>query len=173
MKFRVELFDIDSGDISIVLNPKDCERIGLHPGDLAYIVSSGGKRICSSVIVASNVPEGIVWVNRRVLQEMKLENIPDSVEIIPTEPSAALPIIKAKLLGKKLSRTEIRTIIKEVVERRIRDAEISMFCSALMVNGMDLPEVRDLSIAMAEFGKIIEWPYGPIYDVHSIGGVPG
>ncbi|MCD6157929.1 MAG: AMP phosphorylase [Euryarchaeota archaeon] len=173
MKFRVEVFDIDSGDISVVLNPYDCEKIGLHPGDLAYIVSTGGRRICSLIIVTKNVPEGAVWVNKRILQEMKLESVPEFLEVIPAGPSAALPIIKSKLSGKKLSKGEIRTIIKEVIERRIRDAEISMFCSALMVNGMDLPEIRDLSMAMAEFGEIIEWPYGPIYDVHSIGGVPG
>ncbi len=173
MKFKVKLSKINTGKPSLIINPKDCEKVGLHPKDVAYIIASGSKKTCATVIVSDNIEEGYIELTEHVKRALKISELPEFVEVLPAGPSASLPLIKAKLYGKKLTRHEIKTMVKEIVERRLGDAEISMLCAALMVNGMDLEEVRNLSLSIAELGEIIEWPFGPIYDVHSIGGVPG
>ncbi len=170
MRLKASKCDLEAGKPTIVLHPIDAEKIGVHSGDKA-LVASQSRRIYCRVQTYSEVPEGSVYLSKEALRVF--HKLPESVDVMPAEPSSGLAYIKAKAMGKKLKSGEIYTIIKEIVERKLGDPEITMFLTSLMVHGMDLSEIKYLTRAMAETGEIVEWPFGPIHDIHSIGGVPG
>jgi AMP phosphorylase len=74
--------------------------------------------------------------------------------------------------GAKLGREEIYAIVKDVVSRNLSEVEMAAFVMAENYNGMSDDELLWLTRAIAETGTQIDFQK-PVYDKHSIGGVPG
>ena len=81
--------------------------------------------------------------------------------------------VRAKLHGERLRETDIVTIVKDVVERHLSNAEIAAFLTALTIHGLSASENEALSRAMVATGKTLSFGEGPILDKHSVGGIPG
>lgn len=82
-------------------------------------------------------------------------------------------IIEKKRDGKELSRGEIYFLIKGLSDRSIPDYQISAWAMAVYFKGLSPGETRDLALAMAYSGEIIELSNieGVKVDKHSTGGV--
>ena len=63
-------------------------------------------------------------------------------------------------------------MVKEIVDGVLDDAGLTMFLTLQQTIGMDEQELYHLIRAMVETGESIAFDY-PVYDEHSIGGVPG
>ena len=81
--------------------------------------------------------------------------------------------MRAKIRGERLREDEIKSIVKDVVERHLSDVEIASFVTALHIRGLSMSEIEALSKAMVETGKTLKLNKSPILDKHSIGGIPG
>ena len=70
---------------------------------------------------------------------------------------------------------EIRAFIKGVTDNSVSEAQIAAFTMAVFLNGMNRGECVDLTLAMRDSGRVMEWQSldlsGPIIDKHSTGGV--
>jgi AMP phosphorylase len=51
--------------------------------------------------------------------------------------------------------------------------ELSAYVTAVHINGMNIRETVDLTKAMVATGETIQFDRGPVFDFHSVGGVPG
>jgi thymidine phosphorylase len=82
-------------------------------------------------------------------------------------------IILRKRDGAELGPDEIGAFVTGVREDRVCDAQIAAFCMAVWFRGMSLAEQRDLTFAMRDSGRVLQWPGldGPVLDKHSTGGV--
>ncbi len=171
MRARVKLLDVYSGRFSIVISEKDAEKARLHPEDLIKL-ETGKKTIYGDVVISSMVEEGEIGISRDIL---RVHNFSEGevVTILPAGTPESVRYIKKKMHGGKLRKVEIEAIIKDIVDRKLRDIEISSFVTSLEINGLDMDEIAALTIAMAETGDMLDIDRKPIMDVHSIGGVPG
>lgn len=82
-------------------------------------------------------------------------------------------IIEKKRDGKDLSRDEIEFLVRGIAVGTIPDYQISAWAMAVYFQGMSPGETRDLALAMAYSGEVIELSAveGVKVDKHSTGGV--
>jgi len=84
-------------------------------------------------------------------------------------------IIRHKRDKQVLPSKEIRAFIAGITENTVSEAQIAAFTMAVFLNGMSREECVDLTLAMRDSGRVMEWQSlglnGPIVDKHSTGGV--
>ncbi len=168
MRVKVNVIPGDMGDLRVVYVPRNiAEKLDLAPGWRAEI-SVNGRRTTALVAVKDGegdyveIPESF----HNYLGK------PPEVDLRPYISPASVQLIKKKLKGTKLTREEILEIVKDIVDGILTDVEIAAFVSAQMSVGMDTDEMVSLTRAMVETGTVLKFDE-PVYDIHSIGGVPG
>lgn len=84
-----------------------------------------------------------------------------------------LSLLEAKRDGRTLCADEIRWIINSYTAGAIPDYQMSAFLMAVYFRGLSPSETGDLTIAMLESGKKLQFPADPrpLVDKHSTGGV--
>lgn len=82
-------------------------------------------------------------------------------------------LIVKKRNGQKLSEEEIKSMIKEFIEGKIPDYQMSAMLMSIFFTGMSNNEIKYLTMAMVNSGKIIDLSSIPgiKVDKHSTGGV--
>ena len=84
-------------------------------------------------------------------------------------------IIRHKRDKLALSPAEIQSFVHGITDHSVSEAQIAAFTMAVFLNGMDRQESVDLTLAMRDSGRVMEWQSlgldGPIVDKHSTGGV--
>ena len=85
----------------------------------------------------------------------------------------SLIFIKKKLNNKRLSQKEIESIINDIANNSLSEAEIALFVSAMYDKGMNFKENIFLIKAILKTGKTLKLKDKFIVDKHSIGGIAG
>ena len=82
-------------------------------------------------------------------------------------------LILRKRDGAELDREEIRAFVEGVGDGSVTDAQIAAFAMATWFRGMSIEEQMDLTLAMRDSGRVLDWAGldGPVVDKHSTGGV--
>ncbi|MDI6655263.1 MAG: AMP phosphorylase, partial [Candidatus Hydrothermarchaeota archaeon] len=93
--------------------------------------------------------------------------------LTPAEKPKSIEYIRKKMNGIALSESEYDTIIKDTIANNLSEIELTAFVSALYINKMGMDETVFLTKKMAENGEMLNLKKKPIFDKHSIGGVPG
>ncbi|AAL81731.1 AMP phosphorylase [Pyrococcus furiosus DSM 3638] len=171
MRGKIKILDIETGNLAIFINPEDAEQWRIHPNDLVKI-ESGKRYIYGSAFIGNIVEKGEIGISKDVLSIHQFSN-GEIVSLSPAGTPESVKYIKKKMRGEKLKKVEIETIVRDIVDRKLRNTEISAFVSAIEINGLDMEEIAALTIAMAETGDMLDIERKPIMDIHSIGGVPG
>ncbi len=84
-----------------------------------------------------------------------------------------IEIIEKKKNKRELTKQEIKSVVTDYLNKRIPDYQMSALLMAIWFNGMNDQEINDLTMIMAESGKIIDLSSiaGIKVDKHSTGGV--
>ena len=84
-------------------------------------------------------------------------------------------IIRHKRDKQVLAPAEIQSFVRGIADNSVSEAQIAAFTMAVFLNGMTPAECVDLTLAMRDSGRVMEWRSlgldGPIVDKHSTGGV--
>jgi thymidine phosphorylase len=82
-------------------------------------------------------------------------------------------VILKKRDGSSLEAEEIRGLVRGIVDGSVSDAQIAAFAMATWFRGMTLGEQTELTLAMRDSGRVLDWRGldGPVVDKHSTGGV--
>ncbi len=168
MKLRVDLLDAELGDLRVVFIPqKVAEELDLIPGGKARLYVNSRE---TTVLIAVNGSQGkVLRLSKKLFKEL---GEPKEVDLKPHIVPASVTYIRKKLDKVKLGEKEIFEIIKDVVSGVLTDVEIAAFVSAQLSVGMDINEIIYLTKAMVGTGNVLKFDK-PVYDIHSIGGVPG
>lgn len=159
------------GKLIVVMDNETASTLGVHSLDRVEVSSEKG-RTTAIVNVASKFPQEILGVYDEVQSKLKVRER-EEVEVHPAKRPESLSFIRGKIMGNRLTASQIKAIVVDVVERHLSDVELASFVTALHIRGTSMDEIEALSRAMIETGKTLKLGDGPIFDKHSIGGVPG
>ncbi len=176
MRLIVKDLDLASGDVLIaVLNHQDAKKLDVRPKDRIEISFKGKKLVAVTDISAKDklVSVGQIGLFEEILSRF---GIPDYgtgiVEVKAVEKPESVGYIREKLFGQRLNYKKLYAIIKDIVENRLEESEVTYFVSAGFAHGFTEEETFYLTKAMVETGHKLKFPK-PVFDLHSIGGVPG
>lgn len=94
------------------------------------------------------------------------------VTLAPARPPESFQHVRRKVVGEVLDDTAFREVVRDLVEYRYSDMEVSAFLIAC-ASALTHDELLSLTRAMIDSGQRLAWPSAPIVDKHCIGGIPG
>ncbi len=171
MELKVKRIDIEVGGYEVILNEEDAKELGLHPQDRAKIGIKGYLITGIVNISQSMIKKGEIGMFVEISEKLNVKN-GDVVKITPTTRPNSVEYIKKKIYGSKLTKDEIYGIIKDISEDNLSVIELTSYVTAIQIRGMDMDETEWTTMAMVDSGETLDFEY-TVFDVHSIGGVPG
>jgi AMP phosphorylase len=180
MAFYLRSKNLDLGedsDFNVVLNRKDAKRLGVREGEIA-LVGLGEVELHANVMETdSKVQEGEIGLFEEIWKDYRIDS-GDSVFIDIPKPSESLEFISKKLLGHELNEEELKTIMRDIGSRKLRETEIAFFVSTFFNPGFNDDEIYWMTKGMAESGEMLDFKGirgngNLVADKHSIGGVAG
>ena len=171
MKLIVKPYDLDSSEPAVVIHDDDCiilgirvhDRVKINSGDIwVSLVDNSDTLVEKGHILVPNV-----YVSRYNLKEG------DVVEVTHSPKPDSVTYIRKKMDNKRLTREEIYAIVNDILEAKLSNIEVSAWLTSLYINGMDLDEISHFTNAMVDTGDRIDFERNPVFDFHSVGGVPG
>ena len=88
-------------------------------------------------------------------------------------PLESLGHVRAKVYGRKLTETALRSVIEDVAAGRYSELQLAAFVTACAGDRLDQQETIALTRAMVDVGERMAWGPGPVMDKHCVGGLPG
>ncbi len=171
-RLRARVFRVEEGRPEVILNVEDARDLGLHPRD-RIAISLGKKHIVALVNVSEDfVKKGEIGVMEEVRKSLDVAE-GDAVRVSLAPRPRSVDYIRKKMRGETLSADEYDAIVKDVVSNALSEVELTAFVTALYINEMTMEETAYLTKRMAENGEMLNLKKKPVFDKHSIGGVPG
>ena len=168
----MKVLDLSAGSRVVVLNNRDAERLGVLAWDRVRVRAGDERAIVALVDVTKSIVQvDQVGLPRMLAQELKVRE-GEAVSVQPIPAPTSVKYVQAKMRGRKLGREELYAIVRDVVDRNLSELEMAAFVMAEQYYGMEEDEILWLTRAIAETGTQIDFEK-PVYDKHSIGGVPG
>ena len=171
MELKVKKIDILSGKYVVVLNETDAKELSVNLEDRIKIKYKGKEQTCIVNTCKSMIAQGVIGIQSSIIDELSLKER-EEVSVTPSSKPKSIGYIKKKIDGRKLSKDEINTIIQNITNDELSDIELSSYITAIYIQGCDLDETEWMTRAMVDTGDEMHFD-DRIFDVHSIGGVPG
>lgn len=157
---------------SIVMGPSDCGLLELKENDRVRITGPGGEAVVLLLLSESMVEPGVIAVSDPVCSRIGAKD-GDEVDVVFSPMPESVRAIRRKMEGEKLDGKEIESIVDDIYHGSLSDIEVSAWLTALHIQGMDLDEIASFARAMVSTGDVVKFDKGPVFDFHSMGGVPG
>ncbi|MCX6748182.1 MAG: thymidine phosphorylase [Candidatus Pacearchaeota archaeon] len=171
MRLKVKFLRLEAGRPVAILHKNFAKRASIHIDGRIYL-EKGNKKVAAVVDTASGMlKEDEIILSAEILKFIDLKEN-EYVHIDLASKPESLNYIYKKLSGKPLTKEEIRTIIKDIVNNIITESEIAFFVSAVYKSGMSMQEIFSMIESLVESGKKLNIK-GKLVDKHSIGGIPG
>lgn len=172
MKLTAKTLDI--ADRGVLLNRQDARNIGVVEGDRLQVMNhANGRAVPAHIDMTETMIEpGTIGLYAPIHCSLEVGDGTE-VEVWEAPKPTSLEFIKKKMNRRKLTRDETRAIVNDIVGDNLSAPELSAYVTANYINGMDMDEVENLTLAMVETGSQLSFSNRPIVDKHSIGGVPG
>jgi AMP phosphorylase len=173
MRLKVKILGMNAGQKHIaVLHEDDAEELGIR--SLGRVMLKYNDKTSVAIV---NTTKKVVGRREIGLFDEITEHLDvkdgNTIDVTVSGFPKSISHIKSKLRGRKLSHEEILEIVKDAVEGRLSEVELTSFVSSLNNFGLDLEESVSMAKAMVETGKRFKFNNSYIVDKHSIGGVPG
>ena len=175
MKLKIKFLKWSAGFPVVMLNNKTAESLGVYSKDRVFLktISKPAREISAIVdVIEEIVAENEILVSLELKEKLNLKK-GQFIEVILSPMVNSLIFIKKKLNNKRLSQKEIESIINDIANNSLSEAEIALFVSAMYDKGMNFKENIFLIKAILKTGKTLKLKDKFIIDKHSIGGIPG
>ena len=171
MKLRTRLSDLMMSEPIVLMHRDDCLKMGVGPNDRVRIMA---KDVAVSTVITTDsvIERGVISMPSFVLSKCGAQD-GEEVEVVYSPMPISIRSIRKKINGGKLNRKEIDSIVRDIMAGDLSNKEIIAFVSAFNINNSDLTEIAYLTRSMAGTGKIVDLGVKPVFDFHSLGGVPG
>ena len=172
MKLKTKNLRWSAGRPVVIINEVASKRLNVHVDEKIYIRHHGKKIFAVVDIFQGLVKSNEIGMSKEV--SIVLKSIDgEPVEIESASLFEGARIIRKKLEGAELNSTEIRTIVTEITNNSLTEAELAYFLSAEKLIGMTMKEIIALTETMVATGRKLDFGKGIIADKHCIGGIAG
>ncbi len=171
-KFIVKLLDIMEGRPEAVMNIDDLTALGIYPTDRIRISMDGASVIAIAKSSKVFIKPGFIGLSPEVIKILPL-NDGEIVSVTLSEKPQSIAIIKKKMDKQQLLEQDFFSIIDDIKSNNLSPIELCAFVSALYINDMNMEEIKFLTTQLAKSGEILNLKNKPVFDKHSLGGVPG
>jgi thymidine phosphorylase len=176
-ELRLRRFGIDTHQEAVIYMRDDCHvcRSEGFEAQSRILIRNSSNSIVATLNVVHN---GLISPGEAGLSEAawKLLNAQEGEIVRLSHPPAlaSLGKVRAKIYGRRLSRSDYREIVSDIVAGRYSDIDLSAFVTACAGEGrMEHDEIVGLTEAMIETGERLSWETSPVMDKHCVGGLPG
>ena len=163
--------------MKILVHKDDAEGAGIHDGDTVFVGWKELELYARAVSTHTEIERGELGLFEDLWD---VYNIPtdEIIGIRLIDRPESIEYIKKKVLGKKLTEKELKLIMKEMGNRKMKEVYVAFFLATFFNPGFDEDEVLWLTKGMAESGDIMSFRNvkgngDMVVDKHSIGGVAG
>lgn len=175
-KLRVRKVGIDTYRENIVYMPVGCD-ICKSQGFSALSkleIRHGRKSILATLNMTENgmLHAGEIGFSNTAFRRLGAPEGAE-VEISHPNPLESTEFVRAKLDGRRLTKKEILSVVRDVAAYRYSNIELTAFVVACAQKRLSEDEIVWLTEAMTETGETIRWNLPIVLDKHSIGGIPG
>ncbi|MFO8052218.1 MAG: AMP phosphorylase [Thermoplasmatota archaeon] len=170
--YSVREIDLETGEYTIIINRIDAKDMGLRSLDRVKVVKDDSSIIAITELTDSVVDQGTVGLLKNGRRSLGVSE-KETVRVMPVTRPESIEIIKKRLDKIELSSDEIHILTEEITNHRLSDVELSAFVTSTYMHPLTPREIKDLTMSMVKTGEIIDLDVEPIFDFHSIGGVPG
>lgn len=171
---KIQHIDIHTGNDSriVVLRGHDAAAFGINPGDRLQIRYGRKTFIVVADITHHSIQHGEIGLFDDVWRLVKPKiGDPLTIEVVSRPQSVAA--INKKLKGLPVTREEIHSIMKDIVDRQLGTVETTYFVASGYVKPYSLKELIWMVEAMANTGETFRWGKRLVVDKHSVGGLAG
>ena len=171
---NVRRIDIDTGGHNqiVLLRGRDADAFGIVPGDQLQISYGRKKTVAVADITHYSIRHGEIGAFNDVWQTLKVRD-GQAVKVEILARPLSVNAIKKKLLGQEINAREIRSIIEDIVKRRLSSIETTYFVASGYVKPYTDRELIAMVKAMSSTGDTFKWSGHRVVDKHSIGGLAG
>jgi AMP phosphorylase len=169
MNIKIRFLDISTEPLALI-NAEDAMKIGGKDNDRVRI--DGRKPAVALLNVSDFVSPGEAVLSSSLKDKISASD-GDVLNIVYANSPESVRSIRKKMDREKLSKEEIYAIVEDILENRLSNIEISAWLTSLYINGMDIEEIAAFTQAMVDTGDKVVFDRAPVYDFHSMGGVPG
>jgi AMP phosphorylase len=169
MKLKVKALRFMAGRPIAILNSWTANHMNVHVGERINLSKYSDSLVSIVDVSKELINNNEVAVSKEILEFLNIHE-DDEVEASPASKPASTFYIKKKMDGVILSKEEIHTIIQDIVNNALTEAEIAYFVAAVYKNKMSNQETESLISSMVSVGKRMSFD-GTVVDKHSIGGI--
>ncbi len=169
---KVKPINIYTGKNIVVLNKAEAQEHDIYWGYRTELVHENIRFIAIVDVSDEIVKPGEIGIFKDIASIHKMEE-GDTIEVIHMDQPESIKFIKKKLDKGALTRDEIYSIVKEIMQDRLSEIETSAWITAAYINGFTDDEVISLANATVDSGEKLDLGKHPIVDKHCIGGVAG
>lgn len=174
---RARRLGIDTYQEAVVYMHRDCHvcRSEGFAAQSRVLLRNGAAELIATLNV---VDSAIVSPGEAGLSEIAWRKLGvrdgHTVTAAPVPPIESLGRVRGKLRGERLSETDLRAIVSDIVTGKYADIHLAAFIAACEGGRLDREETVALTRAMIDAGERLAWRHGAmIADKHCVGGLPG
>ncbi|MBX9773927.1 MAG: thymidine phosphorylase family protein [Xanthobacteraceae bacterium] len=173
---RARRLGLDTQYEAVVVMHKDC-AVCRSEGFSAHArvqLCNGKRRVIATLYQATGdlVAHDEAALSESAWRRLGLTN-GGSITIAHPAPLDSLSHVRSRIYGHDLVESSFNAIIRDVVDGKYSDIDLSSFLTACAAKPLDHKEILALTHAMVETGERLQWPAGIIVDKHWVGGLPG
>ncbi|HSV42303.1 MAG TPA: thymidine phosphorylase, partial [Methanomassiliicoccales archaeon] len=172
MKLKAKYIDVDTGELTALINDDDAQELGIREMDRVRIVHEGNGIVAIVNTSDTFVKKGEIGLLGDSFHRYGAE-VEELLDVYAAPRPESVEYIRKKMDGGELTTQEIDVLVSDIAQRNLSNIELSAYVTSLNINGMNIRETADLTMAMVKTGETIKFDKGPIFDFHSIGGCPG
>jgi len=169
---RAKCFDIIAGGKIVVLNEREAIAHDIYTSHRVILNYRGKDTIAKVDLSADLVKPGEIGLFAEIAHELGA-NDSEAIRIKHTGRPDSIQYIKNKMDGKELGQQEIDTVIRELMDNRLSEAELAAFITSMYIRGLTDNEVVSLTQSIVKSGEVLGLDKHPIVDKHCVGGVAG
>jgi len=169
MRLKVKILKFMAGRPIAILNEATAQKINVHVGERVLLGTNGHSLVTLIDTAKGLLAPSEIAVSNEIIEHFKLKEN-DFLEVSLVGKPESVRFIKKKMDKHILSKEEIYSIIRDIVDNSLSEVEIAYFVSAVYTAGMNDTEIENLIMAMVSTGKQLSFP-GKVVDKHSIGGI--
>lgn len=155
----------------VALREDDAFHYGIQAGDKIEIKFSKTKTLIAYAEYSTTIKSSFIGLYKEIWERYDVE-AEDIVEVNLVSRPLSIESIKKKMLGQELNYDEIYAIIKDIVDGRLGEIEMTYFAMSSFVQPYTENELYFLTKAMAETGETMNLSE-KVVDKHCIGGLAG